>query len=623
MLQRYVHVVDLPLLGRYPVGLTCHQCKRWPRLGFNAVALIFGLLWSDGLAIAAPQPPPETSFALESLIAQVNLEELEDFEYWQRLCRLQTDAQEYEEAQQACEQAIEIRPEDASIWADHSGVLLQLAQYPEAIASADLSLTYNLENSLAFTYQCIAFQALEDYETALDKCNEALRVNGDWGTESPALAWRHRGEILDQQGQSELALVAYERTLLLTPEDSLTLTYQCRALFNLTRYPDAIASCQEALAGNQQWGDETPALAWFYQGLAHSALASYADGVAAYDQAIALAPNRAETWIQQGWALEHLDRPTEALTSYTRAVELAPESSRALVGQCTVFNQLARYKEAVAACQQAIQGDGQWWPLGSAQAWSEQAQALAGTGQFEEAWAASNRAVGIRPDYAEAWSNRSVVLWYLGVQEANREQAQTQAQAQAQTQAQAHFTAAEESARRSIELDNTVARPWANLGRILRSQGQLFSEAGTLELAATAYQDALSAYEQALLLDEEDAGIWSNYSVVLWLLGQYEEALSAAGQAIHIDATSTQAWQNQGAVLVALGRYEAAQASYLQAVTLDDENAVAWASLGIIQLRLEQVEAGRASLDKALALDPEQPLAQQALDQLSQVMPMP
>ena len=88
-----------------------------------------------------------------------------------------------------------------SIWADHSDVLLRLEQYPEAIASADRSLTYNSNNSLAFTYQCMVFYALQDYESGLDKCNEALRVNGDWGNESPALAWRYRGQILDQQGQ--------------------------------------------------------------------------------------------------------------------------------------------------------------------------------------------------------------------------------------------------------------------------------------------------------------------------------------------------------------------------------------------------------------------------------------
>ena len=542
-------------------------------------------------------------------MAQVNFEELEDFEYWQRLCRLQTEAEKYEEAQQACEQAIEIRPEDASIWADHSGVLLRLEKYPEAIASADLSLTYNLENSLAFTYQCIAFRAMEDYETALDKCNEALKVNGDWGNESPALAWRYRGQILDQQGDAELALIAYERTLRLQPDHSLVLTYQCSALLNLERHEDAIYTCQKALDGNQQWESETPGLARFYQGLAYSASGQYEAAIAAYDQSIASAPNQAETWTQQGWVLEQLERPTEALTSYTRAIELAPMSSRALVGQCTVLNQLEQYETALAACQQAIQGDGAWWPLGIAQAWSEQAQALTGTGQLEEALAASRRATGIAPSYAEAWSNRSVVLWYLGVQQDTSKAALEL------------FEAAISSVEQAIELEPDRARPWANLGRILRSQGQILTVIEETEQARLAYEQAKEAYQVALSIESRDAGIWSNQSVVLWLLGQYNDALSAANQAIRIDPTAAQAWQNQGAALVALERFEEAQMSYEQAVRFDDQSAAAWASLGIIQLRLNQLDVGQASLVRALELEPENALATQALEQLARARP--
>ena len=609
MFQHYFHVVDLPLLGSRRVWLNRQPFNPWQMLGVSTIALTLWFLWPDGAANANPSDITVSLFEHNQRIAQVNLEGLEDFAYWQRLCRLQTEAQKYAEAQQACEKAIEIRPEDASIWAEHSGILLQLEQYPEAIASADLSLTYNQNNSLAFTYQCIAFYALQDDEAGLDKCNEALRVNGDWGNESPALAWRYRGRILARQGQSELALAAYERTLLLQPEDSLTLTYQCQALLALNRYQAAIASCQAALAVNRQWQSETPGLAWFYQGLAYSALEQYKAAIDAYDQSIAIAPNQADTWTQQGWVLEQWDRPVEALKSYTRAVELAPESSPALVGQCTVLNQLQRYQEALAACQQAIQADRNWRPLGPAQAWSEQAQALAGLGLFEEALAASNRAVGMRPDYARAWRNRSVVLWYLGVQQETPEQALQQ------------FEAAASSARRSIELAPNVASPQANLGRILRSQGRLFSDVGDAEQAFSAYQSALKAYEEAIRLDGEDAGIWSNYSVVLWWLGRYDAALGATDQAIRIDQTWAQAWQNRGAVLVALGRYDAAKASYEQGILLDDQNAVAWASLGILQLRLEQVEAGRASLARALLLDPEEPLAQQALDQLSQALP--
>lgn len=589
------------------IGLGNQLGKRLTPLEKNAIALALFLFSAAGTAPLAFASPIKVRFEPSSTVAQVNFEELEDFEYWQRLCRLQADAQNYEEAQQACEQAIELRPEDASIWADHSGVLLQAKKYPEAIASADLSLTYNLENSLAFTYQCAAFYALENYETALDKCNEALKFNGDWGTGSPALAWRYRGLILDYQGKSELALVAFDRTLLLIPEDSLTLTYQCKALLNLERHSEAISTCQNALAGNQQWGEETPALAWFYQGLAHQAMDAYGAAVAAYDQAIAIAPDQADVWTEQGWTLENLQRPTEALTSYTRAVELAPESSRALVGQCTALNQLQRYEEALSACQQAIEGDGVWGELGAARGWNEQAQALAGGGLFEEALASSNRAVGIQPAYPEAWSNRSVILWYLGGQAADEATLET-------------LVEAADSAQRSIALNPDWARPWANLARIYRSQGRYFWTEGNVAGATTAYQNARETYEQALLLESEDADIWSNYSVVLWLLGEYDEALAAADEAVRVDDASSQAWQNRGAALVALNRYEAAQISYEIAIGIDDQNANAWASLGIIQLSLDQIETGKAALETALELDPENPLAVRAVERLADVI---
>jgi tetratricopeptide (TPR) repeat protein len=243
----------------------------------------------------------------------------------------------------------------------------------------------------------MAYFELQSYETALDQCNEALRVDGDWGTESPSLAWQFRGRILEKQAESELALVALERTLLLEPDDSLTLTYQCQSLINLQRYAEAVDACQAALDGNYQWRGESPAIALYYKAIALSGQGEYLAAVAALDQAIQLDPNNAGTWTQQGHLLQQLDRPVEALASYSRAVELAPESSKALVGQCAVLNQVGQAGAALAACQQAIQGDGDWWPEGAAQAWSEQAQALIGAGMWEAAIAASNRAIGISP----------------------------------------------------------------------------------------------------------------------------------------------------------------------------------------------------------------------------------
>ncbi|MEL7223813.1 MAG: tetratricopeptide repeat protein, partial [Cyanobacteria bacterium J06576_12] len=311
----------------------------WMRLVTGTVtAALMGGLFSAGPGLAEA-----TSF-----------DSLEDIEYWQNLCRLQADAENYEEALTACEQAIALSPENANTWAQHSGILLSLEAYPEAIASADRSLAFDEKNSLAITYQCVAYTALNNTETALDKCNNALRVNGSWGSENPALAWLYRGTLLAQAEQHELALVAYERTLLLEPEDSLTLVRKCSSYLALTRAREAISTCEAAIAGNGNWGNSNPAVARTNQGQAYTQLGQFDDAIAAYDQAIALDPNNALTWAAQGQVLEALHRDAEALVSYDRATTIKEDYSLALLGKCTLLNRLQSYEEALASCDGAL-----------------------------------------------------------------------------------------------------------------------------------------------------------------------------------------------------------------------------------------------------------------------------
>lgn len=577
------------------------MCHLWQRLGTNRVSvgvtapIVLSLLVSISLPVAAASlgTAGRSDAGAGGQVAQENLEELQDFDYWKNLCELQVDASKFAEAQKSCEAGIELRPRDSDIWAIHSGILLSLKQLPESIASAEQSILFNANNSLAWTYKCMAYNQLGQTEEALDACNEALRVNGNWGRQSPALAWFQRGQILSQMGDYEEALVAYERTLLLEPGDSLTLTRRCEALMHLREYSDALKACQDALAGNEHWGDENPGLAWYFQGLSHryagmiqldrgnktGAMQSFVDAIAAFDQSINIDPNNTRTWADQGWVLETLKRYPEALTSYSRAVEIKPDSARALVGQCAMLNKTEQYEMAVEACGKAIQGDGDWWEIGAAQAWSQQAHALTGLGQYEDALASSNRAVGIKPDYAEAWSDRSVILWYLQ-----------------------RFDEAIASCQKAIELDPTYARPWANLGRILRTLGQ--------------FEPALSAYEKALELQPDDAETWANRSVVLWYMQRFDTAVLSANQAININPRLFQGWYNRATALVALRRYSEALTAYDQALRLDQTNADAWAGLGLSLGHLNRYDEARIAIGRALELNPDQPTAKAILESL-------
>ncbi|MFG6102983.1 tetratricopeptide repeat protein [Leptothoe sp. EHU-05/26/07-4] len=514
------------------------------------------------------------------LAQPASFDALEDITYWTDLCRLQATAEEYEKALAACEQAIALEPENPDIWAQHSGILIKLKAFADAIASANRALTFDPENSLAIAYQCVAYTALGENETALDKCNNALRVNGNWGSETPTLAWFYRGEILSQAKQYELALVAYERTLLQDPENSLVLTRQCEAYVALERPQSALEVCGSALSIDKNWGDIGPALAWTYQGQAHSQLNQYNQAIFAYDQAIGLDPKNALTWAAQGQLLETLRRDQEALVSYNQAVALKADYTLALLGQCTLLNRLGSYEPALAACDAAIGGDGDWGHQTLAKGWNQRSIALTGAQHYEEALASINRAVGIQPDYVAAHNHRSTILWYLG-----------------------RYAEALAANQQAINLDKTYAPAWFARGVIFRATEQ--------------YSHALAAYNQALALNPFSDWGWTNRSLVLWELEQYTEALHSAERAIALNSESVQAWYNKGVTLAAMGEYRGAIATYDQVLTLDATHTDALTGRGIAWFNLNDYVAATADLKAALALNPDNVLAQNTLKALT------
>ncbi len=532
----------------------------------------------------------QTVFSGSATLAQSGMDTLEDVTYWQNLCQLQTQAGNSEEALAACEQAITLEPENESLWADYSFALLNLEKYPETLAAVDRALNINDQNSLAMTYQCMAYLGMNLPEKALDTCNTALQVNSFWGNQSPTLAWRTRGQILNQMGQPQQALIAYDRALELEPNESLTLAYRCQTLVESGEYKYGIAACQAALEGDGNWLGENPALAWGYQGQAHTHLGDYAAAIDVYDRAVSLEPNNSEHWLQQGWLLEKTEDFAAAALSYARAVELTPDSSRGLVGQCSTFNQQSEFEAAQTACEAALAGNGDWWSLGAAQAWRELAHAKAGLGEYESALAAINRALGIQPDYLQALSDRSVILWYLGDYKSAAEVAN-------------HIA---DPAITPVTDENRaiIANTLTNLGRIYSSQGE--------------FQLAIGAYKHAIALNDQNSETWANLSATYWAAERYHEALDSAEQAINLNRQAEQGWQNQAAAQTALGLYSQAKFSYEQSLEINNQNADVWAGLGAVQLRLGNADDAIESLEIAIQLDPNQGLAQQILEAIEQ-----
>jgi tetratricopeptide (TPR) repeat protein len=505
------------------------------------------------------------------------LDNLKDPKYWSNLCTFLSSSKKLPDATNACGKAIEQQTRNPELWSRYSDLHLTQAQYPEALAAATQALTHRRENSQALTQQCIAQAHMGQPDAALAACNQALKLNKNWGNYKPIQAMRHRAIAFDKSDLHQEALALYNQVLALTPTDALTLTYRCEILLKLQRPQEAQADCQTALAQNPD--GPTAILALYSLGLAQNQQGQYESAIATFDRTLAQDPKYAAAWTQQAWAMAQLKQYNNAVTSYGRSIALQP-SSRALVGQCLVLNQLKQYEPALASCQKAIDGDGQWWAEGLAEAFNQQSHALSGLNRHPEALAAANRAIGLSPNYTKAWSDRAVIHWQL-----------------------AQYPEALADCEKASQLNPQDPIPWFNRGRTLTAMNQ--------------WPAAIEAYNQALKLDGNQAETWANLSAAQWNAQQFPAALESADRSVTVNPKSLQGWYNRAIVLTSLGRYAEARESYERAIALSQTQPQLWANYGVLLMHLKDYPRAQQALTTALQLDPKQPTAQQALTALT------
>jgi protein O-GlcNAc transferase len=186
---------------------------------------------------------------------------------------------------------------------------------------------------------------------------------------------------------------------------------------------------------------------------------------------------------------------------------------------------------AVASYDRAIvlRGD-------SAEAWSNRGAALRDLGRLAEALASSDMAIGFRPDHADAHLNRGLILHDLGRLD----------------EAVAAYDAA------------IMLRP--GLDKAHYNRGNALRDLKRLDAAAESYLLAIGAKP-----DQVDA--WSNLGNVLQALGRLEEALASHDQAIVIASEHAPGHFNRGSVLQEQRRFDEAAAAYEAALGCDPELA--------------------------------------------------
>ncbi len=188
-------------------------------------------------------------------------------------------------------------------------------------------------------------------------------------------------------------------------------------------------------------------------------------------------------------------------------------------------------------------------------------------GQLEEAVTSFDRAIAIKPEFAEAWDDRGIALCNLG----RHEEAVT-------------------SFDRAIALKPEFAEAWNNRGILLDELGQ--------------DEEAVTSFDRAIALKPDFADAWRNRGIPLGYLGRHSEALSSYDRAIALKPDFADAWIGRGWALVELGRHSEAVDSYEKAIAIEPDNLVAWDGKGYILKELKRYNEAVAAYERVLQIDP-------------------
>jgi len=227
----------------------------------------------------------------------------------------------------------------------------------------------------------------------------------------------------------------------------------------------------------------------------------------------------------------------------------------------------------------------------------------ASLGKNDLALTTYNRALALRPNFADGFYNRGVILCYL----------------KRHNEALASYDQA------------IVLRP----GYIdaLYNRGITLQELGRYDEAVTSYDEALAlrpnvealkarsntlhilkrfveaiaGYDLALTIRPDDAEACSNRGISLGELKRFDEALESYNRALTLRPDYVDAFYNRGAALKGLKRLDDALASYDAAISYQPNFADAHNNRGSILRELERFDEAMESYERVLSIQPNNP----------------
>jgi protein O-GlcNAc transferase len=332
-------------------------------------------------------------------------------------------------------------------------------------------------------------------------------------------------------------------------------------------------------------------------GLEHHQAGGLAEAETYYRRVLAADPRHADALYLLGVVAQQVGRADLAVDLIGQAIKRNKQNPLYHLTRATALEDLQQLDQALACYDKALALKPDY-----AEAFYSRGIALKKLGRLEEALASFDQALALKPDFAEAFNTRAVALLELQ-----------------------HFDEAVMSFDKALVLKPDYVEAFHNRGvalqRLKRLEEALASYDNALALnpdfaEALTYRgsalqelrrldDALACYDKALTLKPDDVDALDQCGGALQEARRFDDALACYDRALALKPDYVEAWNNRGCALQAMKRLDQALASFDQALALKPDYAEAFFNRGVTLRQLKRSEAALASFENALALQPD------------------
>ena len=335
------------------------------------------------------------------------------------------------------------------------------------------------------------------------------------------------GNTLLNNGDAQQAVQKYTEAIGVAPSIAALYINRGLAYISLSKYPEAIADADKAIALSQ--GDSSQktqsAIAYQIKALAVQSQGDNKTALDLYSKAIELNPSNPKFFNGRGNSYRLLERYNEAVADYTNAIKLDPTLPHAYINRAAVYRNMKNHDAALKDLDDAVRLDATNPAL-----FLNRGNVYLDKGRFDEALQEYGRAISIKPR-SEYFYSRALVYFKQG-----------------------KYELCVNEATEAIKLDPANSEAY-------RARSTAYNRLGKDALA-------LADIRKAFALNEKSLGIRYNLAFLLFKAGQYQSAIDEITKTISLDPKWRAPFVLRAAAYAKLGNAAKAKIDQAQAAKL-------------------------------------------------------